>query len=124
MAHILVVDDDDGFREGLVETLVDLGHEVDEASSGEQALEILVNAAAPFTCMFLDFRFPGMDGLAVLEAMQTTGQAPPVVMLTGFASSDNTIGAMKTGDSVITRAHRLLSGDTRPVTRDVTFVCC
>jgi DNA-binding NtrC family response regulator len=97
MAHILVVDDDDGFREGLVETLVDLGHEVDEASSGEQALEILVNAAAPFTCMFLDFRFPGMDGLAVLEAMQTTGQAPPVVMLTGFASSDNTIGAMTLG---------------------------
>jgi DNA-binding NtrC family response regulator len=97
MAHLLVVDDDDGFREGLVETLIDLGHAVDEASSGEQALEILKNATAPFTCVFLDFRLPRMDGLAVLEAMQTTGQALPVVMLTGFASSDNTIGAMTLG---------------------------
>jgi DNA-binding NtrC family response regulator len=99
MAHILVVDDDDGFREGLVETLVDLGHSVDEANSGEQALEALRNAALPFTCMFLDFRLPGMDGLAVLEALQTTapGAALPVVMLTGFASSDNTIGAMTLG---------------------------
>jgi DNA-binding NtrC family response regulator len=97
MAHILVVDDDDGFREGLVETLIDLGHEVDEASSGEQALDILTHAVASYTCMFLDFRLPGMDGLAVLEAMQTTAQALPVVMLTGFASSDNTIGAMTLG---------------------------
>src|SRR6201999_3301040 len=96
MAHILVVDDDDGFREGLVETLIDLGHSVDEATSGEQALETLRNTAASFTCMFLDFRLPGMDGLAVLEALQTTahGSTLPVVMLTGFASSDNTIGAM------------------------------
>ncbi|ACD20391.1 sigma-54-dependent transcriptional regulator [Paraburkholderia phytofirmans] len=99
MAHILVVDDDDGFREGLVETLVDLGHSVEEASSGEQALGILTNAAVPFTCMFLDFRLPGMDGLAILEALQTTVHGPtlPVVMLTGFASSDNTIGAMTLG---------------------------
>jgi len=99
MAHILVVDDDDGFREGLVETLVDLGHAVDEASSGEQALDILASADALYTCMFLDFRLPGIDGLAVLEALQTTAyaQALPVVMLTGFASSDNTIGAMTLG---------------------------
>src|SRR5471032_1284393 len=99
MAHILVVDDDEGFREGLVETLIDLGHTVDEASSGEQALEKLKRAVGPFTCMFLDFRLPGMDGLAVLEALQTSvqGAALPVVMLTGFASSDNTIGAMTLG---------------------------
>jgi DNA-binding NtrC family response regulator len=99
MAHILVVDDDDGFREGLVETLLDLGHTVDEATSGEQALERLTGATGRFTCMFLDFRLPGMDGLSVLEALQTSvpGAAPPVVMLTGFASSDNTIGAMTLG---------------------------
>jgi DNA-binding NtrC family response regulator len=99
MAHILVVDDDDGFREGLAETLLDLGHTVDEATSGEQALERLTGATGRFTCMFLDFRLPGMDGLSVLEALQTSvpGAAPPVVMLTGFASSDNTIGAMTLG---------------------------
>ncbi|WP_345817145.1 sigma-54 dependent transcriptional regulator (plasmid) [Paraburkholderia sp. PREW-6R] len=99
MAHILVVDDDDGFREGLVETLVDLGHTVEEAITGEEALEKVGSSREPLTCMFLDFRLPGMDGLAVLEALQrsTPGTALPVVMLTGFASSDNTIGAMTLG---------------------------
>ena len=98
MAHILVVDDDEGFREGLVETLVDLGHRVDEATSGEQALDMLQQASA-FTCVFLDFRLPGMDGLAVLEAIRAKPQWQllPVVMLTGFATSDNTIGAMTLG---------------------------
>src|SRR5258708_6263287 len=98
MAHILVVDDDEGFREGLVETLLDLGHDVDEANSGEQALEVLQDARA-FTCVFLDFRLPGMDGLALLEAIRAEPRwrLLPVVMLTGFATSDNTIGAMTLG---------------------------
>jgi len=99
MAHILIVDDDDGFREGLAETLIDLGHSVNEATSGEQALKILADTTSTFACMFVDFRLPGMDGLAVLEAIRTipAGQNLPVVMLTGFASSDNTIGAMTLG---------------------------
>jgi DNA-binding NtrC family response regulator len=98
MANILVVDDDDGFREGLVETLVDLGHDVNEANSGEQALEVLQDARA-FSCVFLDFRLPGMDGLAVLGAIRAEPRwrLLPVVMLTGFATSDNTIGAMTLG---------------------------
>src|SRR5258708_27190100 len=98
MAHILVVDDDEGFREGLVETLLDLGHEVEEANSGEQALEVLQDARA-FTCVFLDFRLPGMDGLALLEAIRAEPRwrLLPVVMLTGFATSDNTIGAITLG---------------------------
>lgn len=98
MAHILVIDDDEGFREGLVETLVDLGHDVHEANSGEQALEVLQDAHT-FTCVFLDFRLPGMDGLAVLQAIRAEPlrRLLPVVMLTGFATSDNTIGAMTLG---------------------------
>jgi DNA-binding NtrC family response regulator len=98
MAHILVVDDDDGFREGLVETLIDLGHDVDEANSGEQALDVLQDESV-FTCIFLDFRLPGMDGLTVLETIRAEPrwQLLPVVMLTGFATSDNTIGAMTLG---------------------------
>jgi DNA-binding NtrC family response regulator len=98
MANILVVDDDDGFREGLVETLVDLGHDVREANSGEQALEVLQDVSA-LTCVFLDFRLPGVDGLAVLGAIRAEPRwrLLPVVMLTGFATSDNTIGAMTLG---------------------------
>jgi DNA-binding NtrC family response regulator len=98
MATLLIVDDDDAFREGLAETLGDLGHQVVQAASGEEALEKFGSGAAP-GAIFLDFRLPGMDGLAVLEAMrrQRPDDMPPVVMLTAYATSENTIGAMGLG---------------------------
>ena len=40
MAKILIVDDDAGFREGLAETLTDLGHEPVEVTSGQAALDL------------------------------------------------------------------------------------
>lgn len=98
MATILIIDDDDAFREGLAETLQDLGHAPAQARSGEQALGMLRTRAAP-ECIFLDFRLPGADGLAVLETLRGTPglQSVPVVMLTAHATSDNTIGAMRLG---------------------------
>ncbi|MBB2929038.1 sigma-54-dependent transcriptional regulator [Paraburkholderia silvatlantica] len=98
MATILIIDDDDAFRDGLAETVRDLGHMPLEARSGEQAFE-RVHGQAPPDCIFLDFRLPDRDGLAVLEALRSTAslQHVPVVMLTGYATSDNTIGAMRLG---------------------------
>ena len=98
MATLLIIDDDDAFREGLAETLGDLGHQVIQATSGEEALEQLGSGAMP-GAIFLDFRLPGMDGLAVLAAMrrQHPDAMPPVVMLTAHATSENTIGAMGLG---------------------------
>lgn len=98
MATILIIDDDDAFRDGLAETIRDLGHMPLEARSGEEAFE-RVHGQAPPDCIFLDFRLPDRDGLAVLEALRGTAslQHVPVVMLTGYATSDNTIGAMRLG---------------------------
>ncbi|WP_248323923.1 MULTISPECIES: sigma-54 dependent transcriptional regulator [unclassified Caballeronia] len=98
MATILIIDDDDAFREGLAETVQDLGHSTAEARSGEEALELLRGRAAP-ACIFLDFRLPGADGVAVLETLRATPglQTVPVVMLTAHATSDNTISAMRLG---------------------------
>ncbi|MEK6346536.1 MAG: sigma-54 dependent transcriptional regulator [Burkholderia sp.] len=98
MATILIIDDDDAFREGLAETVEDLGHAPREAGSGEAALALLREAPAP-DCIFLDFRLPGADGLAVLETLRGMPglQSVPVVMLTAHATSDNTIGAMRLG---------------------------
>ncbi|MPW22919.1 response regulator [Paraburkholderia sp. CNPSo 3157] len=98
MATILVVDDDDAFREGLAETLSDLGHRVVQAASGEAALEVLHDGQAA-DCIFLDFRLPCLDGLGVLERLRGDAalKVIPVVMLTAHATSDNTIGAMRLG---------------------------
>lgn len=98
MATILIIDDDDAFREGLVETVQDLGFLSFEARSGDDAFEQLRGRPAP-DCVFLDFRLPGADGLVVLETLRKMPglQTVPVVMLTAHATSDNTIGAMRLG---------------------------
>jgi DNA-binding NtrC family response regulator len=110
MATILIIDDDDAFRDGLAETVHDLGHTPVEARSGEEALDRLREQTTP-DCIFLDFRLPGADGLSVLESLRGLPGLPhvPVVMLTAYATSDNTIGAMRLG------AYEHL---TKPVGRD------
>lgn len=69
----LVVDDYPTNRLILRETLFGWGALVEEADSGEQAMEILqesVNAKAPFGLVLLDCRMPGMDGFEVIERIR------------------------------------------------------
>ena len=98
MAHILIVDDDDAFRESLAETLGDLGHVTEQAGSGHDALAKLAGDAR-IDCLFLDIRMPDLSGIDVLERVRAmpARAALPVVVLTAFATSDNTIHAMRLG---------------------------
>ncbi|WP_175720353.1 sigma-54-dependent transcriptional regulator [Burkholderia anthina] len=98
MASILIVDDDAAFRDGLAETLGDLGHRAVEAATGRAALATLRDGGR-IDCVFLDFRLPDLDGLAVLAQLREDAAlaAIPVVMLTAHATSDNTIDAMRLG---------------------------
>ncbi|SEF02605.1 two component, sigma54 specific, transcriptional regulator, Fis family [Burkholderia sp. WP9] len=98
MAHILIVDDDDAFRESLAETLGDLGHVVAQAGSGHDALAVLAGNAR-VDCMFLDIRMADLSGIEVLERLRgiPARETLPVVVLTAFATSDNTIHAMRLG---------------------------
>jgi len=97
MARILIIDDDKAFRSVLAETLRDLGHTPIEAPNGQSGLEQL--AQEPADAVFLDFKMPGTDGLDVLRRLRARPETIllPVVMLTAFASSSNTIEAMKLG---------------------------
>ncbi len=105
MARILIVDDDAGFREGLVETLTDLGHETVQEESGESALTLLAAAGAAEECggfdlVLLDLRMQGLDGLETLRRLRSDHpdcRELPVIMLTAYANSSNTIQAMKLG---------------------------
>jgi DNA-binding NtrC family response regulator len=96
MATVLIVDDDAALREGLAETLHDLGHRAVEAPSGRVALDIV--GREPIDAVLLDLRMPGMDGLEILRRLRAdTAQAPPVAILTAYASAANTIEAMRLG---------------------------
>src|ERR1700757_4074180 len=90
MARILIIDDDKSFREALAESVRDFGHDVVEASGAQEAFKLIGNVDAAF----LDLKMPGVPGIDFLrEARPTT----PVVVLTAFADSSNTIEAIKLG---------------------------
>jgi two-component system NtrC family response regulator len=96
MARVLIVDDDASFRESLAETLSALGHQAVAARNGRQGLALADKGGVD--AVFLDFRLPDVSGLDVLREMKRSAQhAVPVVMLTAYASADNTIEAMKLG---------------------------
>ena len=97
MARVLIVDDDAAFRGALAATLRGLGHDVLTADNGRQGLQALADAAPDLA--IVDYRMPDMDGLALLRSRRENSRAMrvPVVMLTAFASSHNTIEAMKLG---------------------------
>jgi DNA-binding NtrC family response regulator len=96
MATILIVDDDTAMREGLAETVADLGHRARLAASGNEALALV--AGGRIDAVLLDLRMPGgLDGIEVLRRIRARDDAPPIVVLTAFASADNTIEAMRLG---------------------------
>ena len=96
MATILIVDDDPALREGLAETVADLGHTPLPVASGSEALARLHDV--PVAAVLLDLRMPGdLDGMATLETICALPDRPPVTVLTAFASPANTIEAMRLG---------------------------
>ena len=96
MATILIVDDDAALREGLAETLADLGHRAEEAPDGAAALRHLGGGGAA-DAVLLDLRMPGMDGLEVLRRVRALPHPPPVAVLTAVPTASNTIEAMRLG---------------------------
>jgi two-component system response regulator ChvI len=80
-ARIVLVDDDDSFRESLGLNLVDEGFQVVSFSGGVPALEHFEQGNTA-DAILLDWRMPGMDGLEVLRRLRRKGMSTPVIFLT------------------------------------------
>ena len=80
MSRILIIDDSFSQRIILSGILQKLGHEIDTAGNGQEALEKI--EANPPDCMLLDNLMPVMDGLQTLEALQARKITLPIIMLT------------------------------------------
>jgi len=92
---IHVVDDDASMREALLLLLGEVGFEArGYSSAGEFLMQPLPDRAG---CVLLDMRLPGPSGLDLQAALQRQKIALPVVFLTGHATVDSSVRAMKAG---------------------------
>ncbi|MBK9261591.1 MAG: sigma-54-dependent Fis family transcriptional regulator [Polyangiaceae bacterium] len=95
MARILVVDDEEGLREFLSDTLEAAGHTVERAADGEMAYRILGSRA--FHVLVTDLKMPGIDGMELVRRTRREQPEMEVVVLTAHGSVAGAVEAMKLG---------------------------
>ena len=95
MSKVLIVDDERSIRHTLRDILEFEKYEVDEACDGMEALvKIKQN---PYDVIILDIKMPKMDGMDALDRIQEIARETPVVMISGHASIDTAVEAVKKG---------------------------
>jgi len=95
MIRVLAIDDEEPFRRLLKNELTRKGFDLDTAPDGEAALEMLQNAT--YDAVLLDIMMPGIDGISLLKRFRKDPHFPPVIVMTGRATVETAVEAMKNG---------------------------
>jgi two-component system, NtrC family, response regulator AtoC len=95
MGRILVADDHDSLRRGIVRALSDAQHEVDEAPNGNVAIEKLHEGQ--YDVVLSDLKMGGSDGMDVLRTAKSLQPNTAVILMTAFGSIHTAVEAMKIG---------------------------
>lgn len=92
---LILIEDDDGFRESAHHWLSRKGHSVAEAPNGQVALRLAEQSC--FDVAVVDMNMPGISGLEVIQRMHEICPETEYIVLTGQASVENAVEAMKLG---------------------------
>jgi len=93
--RLLLVDDEDDFRQTLAKRLTKKGITPEQAENGEKALSILENKR--MDVVVLDVKMPGMDGIEALHHIKKKYPKTEVIFLTGHAATQDGVQGIKTG---------------------------
>jgi two-component system phosphate regulon sensor histidine kinase PhoR len=96
-SKILVIDDEAVMRDGCHRILAKQGCEVLTATNGEDGLAAITRDPQGFDVVLLDLKMPGMEGMEVLERAKEVNPALLIVVITGYATVDSAVEAMKKG---------------------------
>ena len=92
-SNILVVDDEPVARQSLSEILRLEGYSVDAVPNGQAAVEYV--RTHPVDLMIVDLRMPGMDGLEVVQVVNSVSPETEVILLTAFGTTETAIQALR-----------------------------
>ncbi|HUK41413.1 MAG TPA: sigma-54 dependent transcriptional regulator [Candidatus Acidoferrales bacterium] len=102
MHRILIVDDDPLNLDLLSQELTDMGHKIETASGGTEALAKLGSFDPEL--ILLDYQMPQMSGIEVLREIRKTSADLPVIMITAYGTIERAVETMKAGaDEFITK---------------------
>ena len=93
--HVLVVDDDNAHRGMLRTMLRSWGFTVDEATDGDEAIELV--REKPFDAVLTDVRMARVDGIHALKAILEYNPALPVILMTAYSSVETAVDALRIG---------------------------
>ena len=94
-ANVLLIDDEEQFLEVLGERLETRGLKVNTVTSGEDALTLIDDKN--YDAIILDLAMPGIDGIETLKLLKEKNPDLEIIMLTGHATVQKGIEAMKLG---------------------------
>ncbi len=104
MKRILIVEDEAAIREFEAINLKRVGYNVEEAGSGEEALDIYDNDLQGFDIALLDISMPGMDGFTLCKELRRRSETLGIIMLTARTQEmDKISGLMLGADDYITK---------------------
>lgn len=95
MKKILVVEDHESLRQGIVETFQRSGHRVAGAADAETAMRLISEEF--FGAVITDVSLPGKSGLEVLKAAKTANPLTTVIVMTAYGTVENAVEAMRFG---------------------------
>jgi two-component system OmpR family response regulator len=100
--RVLLVEDEPDLADALARTLTDSEFAVDVSRDGEDGLFRAMEI--PYDAIVLDIMLPGRNGWEVLEALRTSGQTTPVLMLTARDAVDDRVKGLNLGaDDYLTK---------------------
>lgn len=95
MAQILIVEDNVTMREGIVQILSRIGHDLHAASGGREGVELFSQVSPDF--VITDLKMEDMDGIEVLRKIKESSPDAIVMIITAFGSIEVAVEAMKLG---------------------------
>lgn len=93
--RILVVEDEEAIRSGLVDVFVFHGYDVDSAATGPEGLSKALTGK--FDLVLLDIMLPGMDGYEICNEIRARDREQAIIMLTARTSDEEVIQGLKLG---------------------------